>query len=127
MSGLLGRRWGEAPLIQQERSEDPRGIAIYARDLSAVVDTAVLAPRQGALPGIDGDELSALDLEIALAGDVVHTGQPAAVADVEDHRAAGRLGGIDRREDAVIQEEPAGQVHAWRGIEPGAHDLAPAI
>jgi hypothetical protein len=62
---------------------------------------------------IDGDELPALDLEIALAGEVVHTGQSAAVADVEDHRAAGRLGG------SIVVKTPSSRRNPRYRFTPG--------
>ena len=97
---------GEAVFVLQKPAKCSLGIGVGARDLAAIVDADRLAGQSDGVRVIDGREVSASVLEVAVADEVVGAGDLASFVDVEDERAAGCVGGVDGGEDALVQQEP---------------------
>ena len=74
---------------------------------------------------IDGGEVPASVLEVAVADEVVGAGELAVIIDVEDERAAGCVGGVDGGEDALVQQEPV--AICVRHLRSNADDLAAVV
>ena len=99
--------------VLQKPAKCSLGIGVGASDLTAIVDADRLAGQPDGVRVIDGREVSASVLEVAVDDEVVGAGDLTWFIDVEDERAAGCVGGVDGCEDALIQQEP---VTIARGI-----------